>query len=223
MLTRGFCATSQPYTWGLAGSPPFHLFTNFSLCSQVPDQVKPRPRGSTKPRPRRATIILGNVGHEVTERCPTAPFLVQSTFPRPTNQGSACSNRHESPEEVPILKDSTLILRLPAPPSADKRRQPRACPPPFLRKIRIKLCTPSHTNTMEQSPGKGIDPENQSERGQKIKNRRNIQGAGNSPDSSTLTVSEPQLRSSLFLLSFLFQKHCIGLGGYFLSSVNLLR
>ncbi|PKA59555.1 hypothetical protein AXF42_Ash018022 [Apostasia shenzhenica] len=54
----------------------------------------------------------------------TVSFPIQSTLSRPTNQGSACSSHHGSLEEVPILKDSTLLSRLPAPPAADKRRNP---------------------------------------------------------------------------------------------------
>ncbi|PKA60947.1 hypothetical protein AXF42_Ash006582 [Apostasia shenzhenica] len=79
------------------------------------------------------------------------PFPVQDTFSRPANQGSACSSYHGFPEEVPILKDSTFLSWLLAPPAADKRREPRVCSPSFLQKTRMKLHHPLPTNTPEQS------------------------------------------------------------------------
>ncbi|PKA51795.1 hypothetical protein AXF42_Ash008024 [Apostasia shenzhenica] len=47
-----------------------------------------------------------------------------------------------------------LFLLTLVPLVADKRREPRACPPFFLRKIRIKLHHLLHTNTKEQASKK---------------------------------------------------------------------
>ncbi|PKA59388.1 hypothetical protein AXF42_Ash001482 [Apostasia shenzhenica] len=79
----------------------------------------------------------------------------KDTFSRPANQGSACPSYHGSPEVVPILKVSIILLLLLVPPTANKRREPRACSPPFLQKTRIKLHHSLPTDTFEQFSWRG--------------------------------------------------------------------
>ncbi|PKA64053.1 hypothetical protein AXF42_Ash005065 [Apostasia shenzhenica] len=108
------------------------------------------------------TMFLSYTYH--CQRALAAPFSKQHASFSHVNQGSACPNCHGSPEAVPILKASILLLRLLVPPTADKWRGLRACSPPFLRKIRTKLCNPSPINTSEQSSIKRIQHRHQAPR-----------------------------------------------------------
>ncbi|PKA60970.1 hypothetical protein AXF42_Ash019959 [Apostasia shenzhenica] len=141
-------------SWCLA----FILFTNSSTRFHRSDPVKPRPRGFNQTSSTTSQVTTDNIDDDVTKQCVSQSnlvrprrFLYKDIFFRPTNQESACSNCHESPEVVPILKDDILLLRLFVHPATNKRCEPRAYSPPFLQKIRIKLHHPLSINTSKQS------------------------------------------------------------------------
>ncbi|PKA55899.1 Citrate synthase, mitochondrial [Apostasia shenzhenica] len=185
-----------------------------------PEEVRPRSNlgheGSTKPRLRRARPLLVTSmtmlqrGACRNQLSLTAPFPIQDTFSRLADQGFACSSCHESPEIVPILKDDTLLLRLFVHPAANKRYEPRACSPHFLRKIRIKLHHPLPTNISKLSSCKRRNKKDQIityQRSEKKESTRaaKVQAAFRVLPSSI--VLDPQLRSffplSLSLFPFL--------------------
>ncbi|PKA50438.1 hypothetical protein AXF42_Ash021057 [Apostasia shenzhenica] len=75
-------------------------------------------------------------------------FLLDKQIKSP--HASAITNLQNQYQDSKV-KLSLLTL---VPPVADKRRESRACPPPFLRKIRIKLHYSLPTNTKEQTSEK---------------------------------------------------------------------
>ncbi|PKA47245.1 hypothetical protein AXF42_Ash017190 [Apostasia shenzhenica] len=104
----------------------------------------------------REEVIPDNTGYEVTEQCLSQSAPPNHVIPRTKHLflDPQIKDSHAStiPQEVPVLKDIILFLRLSTPPAADKRREPKTCPSLVLRKTWMKLRTPPATNTLEQFP-----------------------------------------------------------------------
>ncbi|PKA56752.1 Sphinganine C(4)-monooxygenase 1 [Apostasia shenzhenica] len=120
-------------------SNPFFVTWDKLLGTYMPYKIEKRQGGGFEARP--LENLLGSI--------PSSMLLLDTQIK--SLHASAITNPQKQYQD-PKVK---LSLRTLVPPVADKRREPRACPPHFLRKTRIRLHYPLPTNTKESEKNEG--------------------------------------------------------------------